>query len=209
MDRIRSGAHGTRLPFRTQDPKAEFLAMLLARSAVVAGPPDLLNRCAAPPCDRPGATPLERRTERALQPLAGVPGPWVHRLPNVAFLRVGGAGEYAVYTLVKDAAHTNVAFMFGEEKRREPEKDTLTVVRGYLGSYPNFIFDVEASQIAAFTGALAAIRTEADFEAFAARYGVRRTSPRFWATVDWIHEDFRRRRPTEAGLFDLARYGNF
>ena len=209
VNRIRSGGHGTRIPFRSEDPKSELLEMLLARNGTVAGPPDRLNRCAAPPCDRPGASALERRAERALQPLAGVPAPWVQWLPELAFLRVGADGGYAVYTLLKDAAHTNVAFMFGEEKRREPEKDTLTVARGYLGSYPNFVFDVEASEIEAFAAALAALGTEAHFEAVAARYGVRRTSPRFWPIVDWIHEDFRRREPTEAGIFDLARYGNY
>ena len=41
------------------------------------------------------------------------------------------------------------------------------------------------------------------------RYGVRRTSPDFWAAMDWMLADFRNRRPTEAGLFDLGRYKNF
>ena len=49
--------------------KAELLEMILARNPAVSGPPDLLNRCAAPPCDRPGASAVERRAERALQPL--------------------------------------------------------------------------------------------------------------------------------------------
>jgi hypothetical protein len=121
---------------------------------------------------------------------------------------VGSRGEYAVYTLVHDEAHTNVAFMFGEDKRREPEKDTLTVARGYLGSYPNFIFDVDTAQIEAFAEALAAVQTDAEFEAFVVRFGVRRTSPRFWPTTDWLHDDFRLRQPTRAGLLDLGRYSN-
>jgi len=32
--------------------------------------------------------------------------------------------------------------MLDEATRREPEKDTLTVYRGLLGSYPNFMFSV-------------------------------------------------------------------
>jgi hypothetical protein len=39
-------------------------------------------------------------------------------------------------------------------------------------------------------------------------HGIRRTDPRFWATSDWLREDLRRQSPTEAGLYDLGRYGN-
>jgi hypothetical protein len=52
-------------------------------------------------------------------------------------------------------------------------------------------------------------RQPADFEQLAARFGVRRTSPRVWPTIDWIHDDARRRAPTEFGLYDLDRYQNF
>jgi hypothetical protein len=39
-------------------------------------------------------------------------------------------------------------------------------------------------------------------------YGVRRTSPRFWSTVDEIQAEYARAAPTEASLFDLDRYKN-
>ena len=149
------------------------------------------------------------RAERALQPLASVHGAWVATLPEVALLRVrGAAGDDAVYTLVHNRAHTNVAFMFDEAQRLEPADDTLTVARGYLGSYPNFVFDIEASEIEAFAEALAAVRTPAHFTVVVERWGVRRTSPRFWATSDWLQDDFRRREPTTAGVLDLDRYDN-
>jgi hypothetical protein len=192
--------------------KAELLEMIVARTPAVSGPPDLLNRCGAPPCDRPGASTVERRAERALQRLTAVRGAWVAELPELAFLRVrseGRGGGDAVYALVHNRAHTNVAFMFGEDKRLDPAADTLTVAHGYLGSYPNFLFDIGVGQVEAFARALADVRNASDFEALVERWGVRRTSPRLWQTVDWIHDDFRRREPTEFGLFDLDRYGNF
>jgi hypothetical protein len=127
----------------------------------------------------------------------------------VAFLRVrSGTAEDAVYTLVHNDAHTNVAYMFGEQKRRLPADDTLTVAPGYLGSYPNFLFDVDVTEIETFTRTLAAVRNASDFESVAARWGVRRSSTRLWPTMDWVHDDFRRRQPTEFGLFDLDRYKN-
>jgi hypothetical protein len=208
-NRLRSLGHGTQIPYRTEDLKAELLEMILARSPQVSGPPDLLNRCAQPPCDRKGATSLERKVERKLQPLAGVRGPWVAPLPELILLRVRSGDEgRAVYSLVHNRAHTNVASMFGEDDRLVPEEDTLTIVRGYLGSYPNFLFDVEISQIGEFAAALTEVTTSEELEWVVDRWGMRRTASAFWQTFDWIHDDFRRRDPTSYGLFDLARYEN-
>jgi len=207
-DRLHGLAHGTQVRFDGDDPKVELLQQILKRNAAVAGPPDLLNRCDARDCARPGATPLEQRAENALRPLAAVRGAWVAPLPEVSFLRVHAAGEAVVYTLVHNRAHTNVAYMFGESERLVPADDTVTVVPGTLGSYPNFLFDVDAAEIEAFAAALAAVRDPAGLEVVVERWGVRRTSPKLWPTVDWIHQDFRRRRPTEFGTFDLNRLGN-
>jgi len=203
--------HGTQVKFTTDDPKREVLEMLLARSPAVAGPPDLLNRCARPPCDRPGATPTERSAERALQRIAAVKGPWVRLLPEVSLLRVrvdeSGTRDL-VYGLVHNDAHKNVAFMFGEADQRLPADDTITVVRGHFGSYPNFLFEVPVEQVGAFADELLGVASAADLERLADRYGVRRTDPRFWSTTDWLHADLRRANATEFGLYDLGRYGN-
>jgi hypothetical protein len=211
-DRLRAEDHGTQIDFRGDDPKREMLLMVLRQAAAVAGPPDLLNRCAKPPCDRPGATATEKSVERALQSIASVRGPWVSRMPEVAVLRVhtnGSGPQSLVYSLIHNVAHTNVADMFREDKRLIPADDTLTVVRGHFGSYPNFFFEIDAAQAGAFASELAAVSTDAAFEQLVARHGVRRTDPRFWATSDWLRADARRANATEAGIYDLDRYGNF
>lgn len=210
-DRLRNTDHGTQIPFRTSDPKREMLELVLKQSAAVAGPPDLLNRCAKPPCDRPGATATEKSVERALQRIASVRGPWVARMPEVAVLRVrtNANGEQGlVYSLVHNVAHTNVADMFREDKRLIPADDTLSVVRGHFGSYPNFFFEIDAAQADAFASELSAVASDAAFEQFVARHGVRRTDPRFWATSDWLRADALRANATEAGIYDLDRYEN-
>jgi hypothetical protein len=98
--------------------------------------------------------------------------------------------------------------MFDEEERRVPADDTVTVVRGHLGSYPNFFFAVGIEEVEAFAEALRSLTSEADLDTFVSRYGIRRTDPRFWPTADWLREDLRRRNPLEAGVYDLGRYGN-
>jgi hypothetical protein len=211
VNKIISMDHGTPIRFETPDVKTELIEMIVARNSTIAGPPDLLNRCGDPPCDSPKATAIEKRAQRALQRITGVTGAWVAELPEMAFLRVRSGGKSGLdvsYTLVHNRAHTNVAAMFGEDKRLIPEQDTLTIVRGYLGSYPNLLFDVDVDHIESFTQTLESVENAADFEKLVDRWGVRRTSPRFWNTVDWIHQDARRRNPTEAGIFDFGRYKN-
>jgi len=212
-DRLRALDHATQIRYKTADVKTELLEMMIAQAGPAAGPPDLINRCSKPPCDRPGASAVERDVESELRRIAAVKGEFVPLLPEVALLRVrvpaDPKGEHdLVYSLVHNDAHTNVAFMFGEDKRRVPADDTLSVVRGHFGSYPNFIFEVEAAKLSEFVEALLAMRSDADLERFVGSHGIRRTSARFWETTDWLHADLRRRDPTGAGLYDFGRYGN-
>jgi hypothetical protein len=210
-NKIISMDHATQIRFETEDVKKDLIEMILARNLAITGPPDLLNRCGDPPCDSPNATATEKHAQRALQTITGSTGAWVSELPETAFLIVRSndqPGEDASYTLIHNRAHTNVAAMFGEDKRLIPDQDTLTVVRGYLGSYPNLVFEVSVDDIDSFTQALTSVGNAADFEKIVDRWGIRRTSPRFWDTVDWIHRDSQTRNPTEAGLFDFGRYKN-
>jgi hypothetical protein len=170
-----------------------------------------MNRCEKAPCDRPGASSVERSVERELQRIASVRGGFVKLLPEVSFLRVrvgSTGGRDLVYSLVHNDAHSNVAFMFGEEEQRLPEEDTLSVLPGHFGSYPNFFFEIDAADARSFADEMLALRSDADLARFVDRHGIRRTSARYWETVDWLHADLRRRSPREAGLYDLARYQN-
>ncbi len=198
VDRARNEKRGTQIRYATGDPKGELLAQILARAGAAAGPADALNRCAGKTCEQPGV-------ERSLRRLVGVRGPWVAPLPSLSLLLVEGQG---VFSLIHDEAHTNVAFMFGEDSRRLPAEDEVTLARGISGSYPNFIFEIVASEADGFVDALLAIRSDADLDRVVSRYGVRRSSPSFWATVDRIQAGYRERSPTEAALLDLDRYNN-
>lgn len=198
----------TAVKFTRADVKVELLQRILKANVAVAGGPDRLNRCDTIPCVRPGTTAFEVVVDAILEPLAAVKGLWVAPLPEVSCLRVSNGDTKITYTLVHNLAHINVAYMFDEDARLVPADDTVTLVRGYLGSYPNFAFDVDHTEVIEFRDTLMAVTDAAGLEAVVDRWGVRRTDPDFWSTMDWFVEDFRGRQPTAAGLFDLGRYEN-
>ncbi|MDG2051147.1 MAG: fatty acid cis/trans isomerase [Myxococcota bacterium] len=189
--------------------KVQLYEKILKANAAVAGPADSLNRCKEDSCPSTATLPWQKETEDKLRWLTSVRGPWIQNLPEVTRLRIRSGSEASTWTLVRNIDHKNVAYMFHEENRIDSSKDTLTIVRGYLGSYPNFAFDVDLNQLDAFIAALQAALSEDEFSALAGRWGVRRTDPQFWPTMDWFVSDFQEQSPTEAGLFDLARYGNY
>ena len=98
--------------------------------------------------------------------------------------------------------------MFGESLRHQPERDTLTLYPGIAGSYPNFIFDVPASQIAAFREQLTAASSAESFEKIVMQWGVRRTHPQFWEILHDFTKWHRETEPLEAGILDVNRYEN-
>jgi hypothetical protein len=201
------------IAYRTQDPRAEFVALVSRRLGALAGPVDVLNRCGHPPCNRAGASKAARRVETNLQTLASRPASldgmqFVDFMPDVAFLRIstGDPDQDLAYTLIRNKMHTNVAFMRDETRRREPGKDALTVYRGLLGSYPNFMFKVPLERIGEFTAGLHAARTPEQFRELLGHYGLSRTHPDIWTNFHWFVEFMQRTRPLEAGIYDMNRY---
>ncbi len=188
-----------------------FAVLLAERAGAVSGTPDTLNRCPQNNCQRPDLGPEQQKIQRLLQPLAqgtGATLPVIQQLPEVSFLRITSAEQRWVYSLVHNRAHTNVAFMFGEKDRLQPERDDLTIMEGTLGSYPNFSFDVELEALPDFVAALQAARTAEQLHSIADRWGVRRTHPQFWEILSDFRQYVEETDPTQAGLFDINRYQN-
>jgi hypothetical protein len=198
--------------FQTGQPLRELFQQAEARLGPLAGPATALYRCRQAPCDREGATSLEKRAERLLKPLTFLTGGGIHLLPELSFLRVherhAPADTGAVYSLVQNKMLANVSFMFWESARRLPKEDTLTVVAGFAGSYPNFFFDVAIDELEAFVGLILNLGDSADALRLAQRWGIRRTNPDFWVYADFMNRLHRKIDPVTAGLFDLSRYEN-
>ncbi len=200
------------IAYRTEKPKPEFISMVAARMGPYAGLPDVLNRCQNAPCHSEGIAPEQQRIEASLQTLASRPAAdtgmrFVGFMPDTAFLRVTAPdGSGHAYTLIRNKAHSNVAFMFNESDRRVRSADTLTIYPGLLGSYPNFMFQVPLERIEAFTTALHSARTAEQFSALVDEFGLRRTNPAIWENFQWFVDHMRQTRPLEAGVYDLGRY---
>jgi len=131
----------------------------------------------------------------------------VQYFPEAVFVRVReSAGPDRVYTIIRDKAHKNVAFMFDELSWREPEKDALQVVKGLVGNYPNLFMDLPAEAMPLFLEELHQADSEDGMRRLILKYGVLRNSSKFWATLDWFQEWDQKRDPIRYGVFDLKHY---
>jgi len=148
---------------------------------------------------------LSQEVHTALLEIEQVPGIAASIVPENAFVNVRG---YGVVTLLANRAYTNISSMFKEEDRRVPDEDTLTLANGFIGAYPNAFFEVDVESLPEFSRTLAAIKNQSDYAQFVDRFGVRRTSERFWSLSDELIEERRRIQPLAAGLFDYNRLDN-
>lgn len=202
----------TALKLDKKDPKRDFAQQLLARYGDLNARPDPINRCAGAYCSRPDIAPVFQDAEQALSRLTSRPAAGlkvIEQLPEATMLRVEAAdGRREVYSLLRNRAHSNVAFMLGEAYRYQPGLDTLTIYPGVLSSYPNFMFNVLAADVPAFVAAMEQARDGAAFERIVQRWGIRRSHPQFWGYFHDLNDYIKETEPVEAGVLDMNRYEN-
>ena len=89
-----------------------------------------------------------------------------------------------------------------------PAENTLTVVPGFIGAYPNAIFRATAAELPAMAAAIASLSSETDYRKLADRFAIRRTDPHFWSASDHLIDAYKGWGGIEAGLFDYSRLQN-
>jgi hypothetical protein len=188
----------TGVVYRSADPLTELHGMLQKRYAPVQSRRYEVRT--------KGLAPAVRKNLARLEALHGAA---VSNLPELTFLTVTGlAGGDRQYTLIHDSARTNISTLLQEAKTRVPDEDTVTLVEGFLGAYPNTFHVVAAKDLGAYVEAIAGLKGEEDYAQLMGRFGIRRTDPRFWSHSDALLAAWRRSAPGEAGGLGYNRYEN-
>ena len=152
---------------------------------------------------------LPQRDLSQLSRLAGLRGRSVSHLPEASVLTVRDEHDQDhFFTVLRNSAHSNVAHLFDEADRRLPDEDTVTLVTGFIGAYPNAFYLVKTAHLPAFVDTVRDLSSENDYSALMARFALRRTDTRFWSYSDAVHAAYRRWAPVEAALFDYNRFEN-
>jgi len=144
----------------------------------------------------------------SLRDLSALHGIAVSLLPELSLLSVTTPTGIRTFTLIHNDAHTNVASMGDEAARRLPAEDTLTVVPGFLGAYPNAFFKLDDQDLPRFVGAMARLSDEVGYGALVDAFGVRRSDPKFWAHSDLIFDQVEALKYPERGVLDYSRVEN-
>jgi hypothetical protein len=204
------------IPFCTGNPKREFIETLV-RQHLPAGLGIDFDPINYFPGGRAHPPLPEKYTCRAdyMQGLRSVsrPGTSFVRLfnsfhANLAYLRVRmpAGQEDLVASLVVNRWHDNVTYLFGEKKALDSSRDRIDILPGFIGSYPNYFFDVRVRDLPDFLDLLENMQDSPGDMARLKQYGINRADPRFWSAYDWFQARFLADEPVRGGLFDLNRY---
>ena len=171
---------------------------------------DRINRCDLRDCQNRAENKEEQRVDRAMQHIASSKGKRLEIFPDLALLRVSTAKPETdlVYTLIRNKGYKSVTSILEDSEQRDNsdlENDTLTVIKGIEGAYPNFFFTVDINEIEKFASRYLKIKNRYDYEKFVARYGVRRTNLKFWKVSDGFQNYYADKEPLVSGILDLNR----
>lgn len=204
----------TAIRYDSKEPLQEFIRSLLQKFQPINARPDPMNRCSmsSDDCHRSNVAPWIRQSDLALSRLTARPArqlPVINFLPESVVLRVYNSnGQREIYTMLRNRAHSNVAYMAAETLRYQPEKDTLTIYPGIITSYPNFSFNIAAGEIKDFSESMQAANSKTGFDRIVERWGVRRTHPEFWKFFHDFSAYILETEPVEAAILDMNRYEN-
>lgn len=142
---------------------------------------------------------------KALHKLELLHGQPASILPQSALINVR---DHGILTLLSNKAYSNISSMFREQDRRIPDEDSLVVLNGVVGAYPNVILDLSSNDIADLVSKIESLRNEDDYRRLLDTYGVRRSDPRIWEVSDELHNKYYAMEPLTSGILDFNRLEN-
>ncbi|ELR8704560.1 fatty acid cis/trans isomerase [Vibrio vulnificus] len=188
----------TSVVYKTDDPKSELFDILRRQvSPILNARYEIVD------------TGMSVKNEALLKSLNLVKGEKLLPIPQITMLMVkADTGKEQLYTLLHNNAHLNISSLFNEEKNRDPANDSLTIVRGVVGSYPAAFFSLNENQVAEFVQIITAMESEQDYVKLLDKFAIRRSSTNFWSFSDKVHAWYRNDQPIEFGLLDYNRFEN-
>ncbi|EIT6973958.1 fatty acid cis/trans isomerase [Vibrio vulnificus] len=188
----------TSVVYKTDDPKSELFDILRRQvSPILNARYEIVD------------TGMNVKNEALLKSLNLVKGEKLLPIPQITMLMVkADTGKEQLYTLLHNNAHLNISSLFNEEKNRDPANDSLTIVRGVVGSYPAAFFSLNENQVAEFVQIITAMESEQDYVKLLDKFAIRRSSTNFWSFSDKVHTWYRNDQPIEFGLLDYNRFEN-
>jgi hypothetical protein len=207
------GARSPAIHYETADGKKEFFVKAYRYLGNAHPAPDTINWCRFFPqwCAGLMEDPTHAAVDKAFRRLSDTKGRITDVFPNVTFVRVivdGTLDHDLVYTLVRNKSYRNTTALVPTERTRVKREDTIDVVNGFVGAYPNFFLELHLKDLQAFVDEYVAVDSFERYDALIEKYGVRRSNPRFWEYSDWFNAKYRHDQSVEAGVFDLNRYQN-
>ncbi len=128
---------------------------------------------------------------------------------NLAYVRIVVDKEEKndIYlSMIVNRWHDDVTSLYGEELRLDPHKDSAVFIKDFVGSYPNYFFEVKLSELHTFLELLRDYDGKKNSIMALSKFGINRASDNFWQVYDRFQNRFLESDPVHAGLFDLNRY---
>ena len=126
----------------------------------------------------------------------------------MAFGRDGANGKSSYFTVLRNTGHSNVTHLADTKSELLPDENTLTVVPGFIGAYPNALYVMTREQLPEFTATVRTLTSESDYRALADHFAIRRTNKQFWKYSDALQDANADLEPVASGLFDYNRFEN-
>ncbi len=127
---------------------------------------------------------------------------------NIGWVRVTNIPdrEDEVISVIVDRWHDNVRYLFRESSALDPSRDRADFLNGFVGTYPNYFFIVDAADLPDFFDILDNYDNSEAYIARLNKYGVNRAADNFWEVYDWFQKEFDAYHGRNAGIIDLNRY---
>ena len=184
------------IDYKTDDPKQELYAMLRTRLA------DVL------PTTHEMASVQNATIRSQMDRLTKLVGPPATLLSETTFLQVNTSSGSEHFTLLRNSAYSNMTAILSASKFRLPAEDTVAVMPGFVGAYPNTFLLVDEADLSKLVDAISQLQTDSDYTSLMDNYGIRRTNADFWKHSDGLHQAFKAADPVVYGTLDYARLEN-